>query len=738
MVDLRDAGVIRLGDGHAFAEAGQPVLVVGDLEVQVPTEVTGLDRGRQGRELKTGIDDGTQVLPLLRETAGRGKVAIDKQAVGLVAVPVHVEGQPVADADLGTDVELVGLLPLQVGVRHLGSRGGGVVIILRAVGERLEILARADVLHAGLTPADLQLEVGDGRRLEEFLVADHPRRRNAREHGRAVLLVEGRGLVDTERSVEEVLVGVVVRGLGDEGLHARDRLGTGDVLAVGSHAQHIQAIRETLAFTIYILVPGTLGLVAGEGVEGVIAPLFLDLEHVGADAAIVERLLAFHLVAGLHVFHVSRTMVVESGGAGTGTGLRHEREPGSDLGLEHEIVVHAEALGSAGILFPVGIADQRVLVVAGEQVGTAGERNEVAFGVVRAVPCHALEHVVNQQIVRLVLLVGPDIEVVGDGQPLGKIHRVVRTRVEFLVAGVLQGTLFVVVGNTVVEGILGRSAGYREVMAVEQRILVDQAAPVRIGVHHRPGRDFLHGDVVHEARFRVAVVLTVVLVQLAGVHQALAAEIGLGHTDRRLPVELQLVTLGFLGGDDDHTAVGLGAVHTGGTGVLQDRHRLHIIGIIGSADDTVHHVERLLRSVHGRSTTDADGGRGTRQTAAVDDGNAGDLALKHVGDVAGHDILELLFVHDRDGAGDFTSCLGGIAHDDDFVQQLLVFIHGQIDCPLVAHGNLFGLETDAGENQDGIRTADRDGIMTIHVRDHTVHGSFLHDTDTHKRLVVTA
>ena len=468
-----------------------------------------------------------------------------------------------------------------------------------------------------------------------------------------------------------------------------------------------------------------------------LAPLFLDFEHIGADAAITERLLAFHLVAGLHVFHVCRTMVVESRGAGTGTGLRYEGQPGSDLGAEHEVVVDAEALGSPGILVPVGVTDQRVLVVTGEEVGTAGERYEVPLGVIGAIPYDALEHVVNQQVVRLVLFVGPDVEVVGDGQPLGEVHRVVGAHVELLIAGVLQGTLFIVVGNTVIEGVLGSPAGYREVMAVQQRIPVDQATPVRVRVHHRQGRDRLHGDIVYEARFRVAVILAVVLVQLTGVHQALAAEIGLGQTHGRLEIELQPVALGLLGGDDDDTAVGLGTVHTGGTGVLQDSDSLHIVGIEGSADDTVHHVERLLRSVQRGSTADADGSRGARQAAGIDDGDTRDLALQHLAEVAGHDILEFLFIHDRDGTGDFPSGLGGITQDDDLVQQLLVLFHGEVDRALVSDGNLLGFETDAGEDQYGIGPIHRDGKLSIHVGDHPVHGSLLHDADTHKWLIVT-
>ena len=142
--------------------------------------------------------------------------------------------------------------------------------------------------------------------------------------------------------------------------------------------------------------------------------------------------------------------------------------------------------------------------------------------------------------------------------------------------------------------------------------------------------------------------------------------------------------------------------------------------------------------MQGGSATDADGRLGAGTAAVLHHGHTGHLALEHVADVVADDVLELVGGHRGHGAGDLAAGLGAVTHHDDLVDQLGVNIKGQIDHGAAGNGHFRGLETDRGEHQDGVRIADRDGIVTIQIRHDTVQSSLLEYTCTHHRQAVVS
>ena len=122
--------------------------------------------------------------------------------------------------------------------------------------------------------------------MEEFLVADSPCCRKAREDCLVVVRAESGGLILTERSGKEVSVVVVVVDLGDKRLHSALITAAGSILVGSGYAKYGKTIRKALARTHKVYAPVHLGLITCESVKRVLAPGLAYLEHVGADTAV--------------------------------------------------------------------------------------------------------------------------------------------------------------------------------------------------------------------------------------------------------------------------------------------------------------------------------------------------------------------------------------------------------------------------------------------------------------------
>ena len=462
----------------------------------------------------------------------------------------------------------------------------------------------------------------------------------------------------------------------------------------------------------------------------------VSLEHVGADAAVAVAHRILDLVAGLHVFDIGEAVVVAVPETDGSTGLGNEGEPGGDLGRDHEVEIGAEALAVADVLAALE-TDHRVHVVAAVELALL-EGAVVAVLIVRRVERDVLAHIVHEVVVRVVGRVGADVEVGGEGQPLGEIDRVVGTDIDLRIVGVPDGTVLLVVGEGEVAGVPVVLAHHGEVIVLEHGVLHDQAAPVGIIVQDGGRECGPEREVVDQVRLGIAEILTVIGIELLRVHQLLTGKVRGDEADVGLEVELQLVGFRLLGGDDDHAAVGLRTVHTGRAGVLEDGDGLHVVGIVGATDDTVNHVERFLRSVQGGSATDADGRLGTGTAAVLHHGHTGHLALEHVTDVVADHVLELVGGHRGHGAGNLATGLGAVTHHDDLVDQLGIHIKRDVDDASATDGDFGRLEADRRKDQGGTGVADADGIVAIDIRYGTVQGSFLKYTGAHHRQAVVS
>ena len=153
-----------------------------EVEIQAcrPCEVAFLNIDRVDRKLETFVVHLPDVLPLTVGTDLAGNVGMQEHILGLFVVNVGFDAQSIAEhADIQTSVELIGRLPLEVGVRYLRRRQTqlyGVVVprIVGLVGTAQRLVGRNAVVtrHAVAEP---QFHVAENLLLlHELLLADAP------------------------------------------------------------------------------------------------------------------------------------------------------------------------------------------------------------------------------------------------------------------------------------------------------------------------------------------------------------------------------------------------------------------------------------------------------------------------------------------------------------------------------------------------------------------------------------
>src|SRR5690606_23852581 len=196
---------------------------------------------------------------------------------------------------------------------------------------------------------------------------------------------------------------------------------------------------------------------------------------------------------------------------------------------------------------------------------------------------------------------GPaDIDIVGYMHIFGKMVGGITAQVNALVIGVQEGALLVVVRYGRIIFRLFRAAAGREVHILHGRGAKHGGKPVIVLAAQGAGtllvkfQDVYLIGIIRRAGNIVAVVLLVVLIQLAAVHHFHFAEIRHAEAGGDPGLELCFAARGFFGGNNEHACIGLRAVHSGGAGVLQHRYALHIVGIVVAANDAIHHVQGRL------------------------------------------------------------------------------------------------------------------------------------------------
>ena len=105
----------------------------------------------------------------------------------------------------------------------------------------------------------------------------------------------------------------------------------------------------------------------------------------------------------------------------------------------------------------------------------------------------------------------------------------------------------------------------------------------------------------------------------------------------------------LLGGDEDNTVGSAVTVQGGGSGILQDGHRLDIgrvqVGDTAAERNTVDHIQRAGGTVHGTVTTDHDGRAGTRIAIGAVHLDTGYRAFEGAGDGGGGTVGNLIRTH---------------------------------------------------------------------------------------------
>ena len=263
-------------------------------------------------------------------------------------------------------------------------------------------------------------------------------------------------------------------------------------------------------------------------------------------------------------------------------------------------------------------------------------------------------------------------------------------------------------------------------MVLHQGALIGVAQPVGVGLEIPVAVEVLEG---------VAAVLHEVLHILLGVHHLRDAVQALGG---------QLVAVGDLafslapaGRDHDHAVAGLGAVDGGGGAVLEDFHRLDVVGVdagdgIGPA--AVHDIQRIGRTVGG-DAADLDGRRGARAGGGGHDLHAGRLALQGGLRRGDRTVLDVLALHLGDGSREVGFLLDAVADDDGLFQHF--GIRGQSDVDRARFGDDDLLRGEAHGGEDERRTRRHgDGIVAVKVRHDAVGGAFLEDTRSDHRHVL--
>ena len=298
--EVRVDAVAQLADAVLPAEFELETLVV---------HVTAVDRGGTHADLDHRLD-------------------VHEQVARVLVIVVDTEGEAVVqEAGVETEVELLGGLPLQVGIRQTGRVG---TVVSRVVVERVLIPRGVVVDGGGIrvvvqdvdvtvdTPGSTELQEGNGLTgnivAEERLVGNGPTGGDGGEEAPALVggKLGGVERIGTEVTLQAVAVVIAPHQTGEVGQVRTAARGVAEALGRRGLAVHVVHVDE-------------VGLVTGEdvrtgGVRAHVVAAVLDEGHTGHGAegvlaevhVVVEEVLPLIVQAG-----------VGAGGDGVGLGQRH-------------------------------------------------------------------------------------------------------------------------------------------------------------------------------------------------------------------------------------------------------------------------------------------------------------------------------------------------------------------------------------------------------------------------------
>ena len=690
------------------------------------------------------------------------------------------------EAQVQTVVELVGLLPGNVGV---GQGGGGVgragdqaaVALTQGIVGAAKHFEGGIILHVVVTRhtigrSQLQVGKGVGNGLHPGFLSDSPTEGNGGEPGVHIVAQEEGGTVQTDGGRSQVPVLVAVGGTGQPGLQDLVRIaegaGAGAIAVVAGRnledrggVQGVDVVRrEAGSGHRDPLHAGFFHRETGQEVEFVGPLVEVIVEGVlreevdiqGAEVACLRRgsvleRVNVRIIIGRSETHVetigsSEGQVRGQDNLEVGVGKGRETLSGA-LGIGHHALgVVVGAVERAHVLVPDGVA---VLVRAvgrggdGVEVGSTGKTSVAAGeggrpGVVlhgkegrRAVE---VDEVVAGAL-RFLIVAG---DVVAEGDPGVEFH--IKTGAE------AQLLHLVLEHDTLIPGVVRRGVLLHPLSAAAHGKLhgsdpsnVPEGFPLPVrgaDVLLNPGRGpvlALHGRAAH-GLFRNLEIEVVRggnhIVKLVSVLSALIGLEGVGG----------LFGVTGLGGDHNDTIRSPGSIDGGGGRILQDFNGLDVTGVdVGKAvglRETVHDDQRRAACRNGTGASHADGRGHTHLGGDVVDIEAGNTSLQGVGDIGDRKVNQGLTTDLGDRTGEVGLCLGAVTDHHGIVQQRGVHFHHDVDLAPLLHGNLDVIVSDVSENQYRICACNRNGIITVKICAYAVHGSLLHHGHADKRSIV--
>ena len=314
-------------------------------------------------------------------------------------------------------------------------------------------------------------------------------------------------------------------------------------------------------------------------------------------------------------------------------------------------------------------------------------------------------------------------------QPFEELAVKGETAGKTLLAGILNDTLGVIVGEGGVVGRLFALSGQRERIVLRNGRAGNLFNPVRalqtqrVAVHRfgerRGGPDTLMIRVAAEISIVVAVHR-----KLGRIHNIqLGGQAGNTHIRLEGNVGLACIAGTLLGRDDDNAVRTAGTVDSRRGSIFQYGNGGDIVGVdIVEVADGIHHAvhddKGLVGSRNGTSTTDTDGRGGTRSTVGGHKVGSGDTTLKGVVNGNGGRIFDISHLHIDDGTGQVGFLDRTITDDHDIFQHILVGREDDGQFGLIAHGHGLVGKTDV-RNRQYVGRLRLNGEITVQVGDDT-------------------
>ena len=577
---LEERFVVR-GIGHA-------VLVETDVETDIPTPIFGLDGLYVEAILDTLVANRTGVLKYLEET-GRGSYGNAQQQTGIVGV-VEVDRHINAldKGQVNTNGSHVGFLPTQSRVAQAAGNSHGLVLVLLIQTISRKELISGDVVVTGYTIAGTEFqETNHFLVFHKVLVGDQPRSSDRGEIVHTFLGAEYRTLLCTESSGDEVTLSIVVTSLNEGSPAGTRHVVTGDSQRHGG-VESVHAVRHTFTTCVGVVgLPNTI-LEACHTVYGVGAPLVSSFQDIGSTEGIghINRVIQITFLIACRIaarVNINSPLAVAMREAVAGL----QRQPIGKVEVELQVCSHRQAIALGVVV--LGIVESVPLVLRIPRltiVRTNGRRDvhEVTVLIVGVIPRHLGVCIIHHNPRCLALSRGAvEISTNFQIQPFEYLGVQVNTARIFLITGVDEGTvLLVVVKRSIVAELLSTTC-YRDVVVLRETVLEEIVLPVVIFIKQGAGAQRV------EDRRRIHGL--VVVVQFFGVHHLVVTKQRLSSTNSGTYVDTRfLVAATLLGGNNDDTTCSGGTVDTRGTCVLQHRDSLHVVGVELSTHDTINYV----------------------------------------------------------------------------------------------------------------------------------------------------